>query len=74
MDKFNTISIFVQAAQSQSFSIAARQLGMSPSAVSKAVQTLEGSLGTRLLNRTTRSLSLTEDGFAFYEDACLGVI
>ncbi len=66
MDKFNDITVFVRAAQHQSFSVAARQLGMSPSAVSKAVQRLEEHLEIRLFNRTTRSLSLTEDGAAFY--------
>lgn len=59
--------IFVRAAQHRSFSVAARQLGMSPSAVSRAVQRLEERLGARLLTRTTRNLSLTEDGAAFYE-------
>ncbi|MEO1522538.1 MAG: LysR family transcriptional regulator [Cyanobacteria bacterium J06632_3] len=59
--------IFVQAAKHRSFSAAARQLGMSPSAVSRAVQRLEERLGSRLLNRTTRSLSLTDDGARFYE-------
>lgn len=67
MDKLNTIAIFISAAQYRSFSEAARRLGMSPSAVSKAVQRLEERLGTRLLNRTTRSISLTEDGAVFYE-------
>jgi LysR family transcriptional regulator for bpeEF and oprC len=73
MDKFNDIAIFVRAAQNQSFSVAARQLGMSPSAVSKAVQRLEEHLEIRLFNRTTRSLSLTEDGAAFY-DRCRQIL
>lgn len=73
MDKFNDIAIFVQAAQTLSFSIAARQLGMSPSAVSKAVQRLEEHLKVRLFNRTTRSLSLTEDGSAF-RDRCRRIL
>lgn len=59
MDKLNSLLIFVRAAQTSSFSIAARHLGMSPSTVSKAVLRLEESVGTRLF--------LTEDGATFYE-------
>ena len=66
-ERLDSLVIFVCTAQHRSFSVAARQLGMSPSAVSRAVQRLEERLGARLLNRTTRSLSLTEDGVAFYE-------
>lgn len=67
MDKLNSLMIFVRAAQNRNFSIAARQLGLSPSTVSKAVLRLEEQLGTRLLNRTARSVTLTEDGTVFYE-------
>lgn len=67
MDKFNDINIFVRSAQTRSFSVAAQQLKMSPSAVSKAVMRLEESLGIRLMNRTTRKITLTDDGAAFYE-------
>lgn len=67
MDKLNSLIIFVRAAQHRSFSVAARQLGISPSSVSKAVLRLEESVGTRLFNRTTRAITLTEDGAAFYE-------
>ncbi|MEM8642843.1 MAG: LysR family transcriptional regulator [Cyanobacteria bacterium P01_G01_bin.54] len=66
-ERLDSLMIFVQAAKHRSFSAAARQLGMSPSAVSRAVQRLEDRLGSRLLNRTTRSLSLTDDGVRFYE-------
>jgi LysR family transcriptional regulator for bpeEF and oprC len=66
MDKLNSLIIFVRAAQNRSFSEAARQMGMSPSSISKAVQRLEEELGIRLLNRTTRSVTLTDDGAAFY--------
>ncbi|MEH2181290.1 LysR family transcriptional regulator [Nostoc sp.] len=59
--------IFMRSAQHGSFSEAARQLGMAPSAVSRAVLRLEDELGVRLLGRTTRSLTLTEDGNRFYE-------
>lgn len=66
-ERLDSLMIFVQAAQHRSFSVAARELGLSPSAVSRAVQRLEERLGSRLLNRTTRSLSLTENGAVFYE-------
>ncbi|MEM9153206.1 MAG: LysR family transcriptional regulator, partial [Cyanobacteria bacterium P01_F01_bin.3] len=66
-ERLDSLMIFVQAAKHRSFSEAARQIGMSPSAVSRAVQRLEDRLETRLLNRTTRSLSLTDDGTRFYE-------
>jgi LysR family transcriptional regulator, regulator for bpeEF and oprC len=59
--------IFLRSAQYQSFSEAARQLSMSPSAVSRAVARLEEDLGIRLLQRTTRSLTLTEDGTKYFE-------
>lgn len=68
-ERLDSLLIFVQAAKHRSFSEAARQLGMSPSAVSRAVQRLEERLGTRLLHRTTRSLSLSEDGEHFYISA-----
>lgn len=67
MDKLKSLMIFLRSAQHQSFSEAARQLSMSPSAVSRAVARLEDNLGVRLLQRTTRSLTLTEDGATFYQ-------
>lgn len=67
MDQLTSLVFFTRAAQHRSFSTAARQLGTSPSSVSRAVQQLEERLGARLLNRTTRSISLTEDGAVFYE-------
>jgi LysR family transcriptional regulator, regulator for bpeEF and oprC len=67
MDKLKSLVIFLRSAQLQSFSEAARQLSMSPSSVSRAVAQLEEDLGIRLLQRTTRSLSLTEDGVMFYQ-------
>jgi LysR family transcriptional regulator, regulator for bpeEF and oprC len=67
VDKLKSLMIFIRAAQHQSFSEAARQLSMSPSAVSRAVGRLEDNLGIRLLQRTTRSLTLTEDGAMFYQ-------
>jgi DNA-binding transcriptional LysR family regulator len=61
------MAIFARVAEVRSFSLAARRLNLSKSVVSKHVSKLEKSLGARLLNRTTRSLSLTEIGAAFYE-------
>jgi LysR family transcriptional regulator, regulator for bpeEF and oprC len=58
---------FVQSVQAGSFSAAARILETTPSAVSKRVAKLEDKLGIQLLQRTTRSLSLTADGTAYYE-------
>ncbi len=58
---------FVAVVEQGNFSSAARQLGMTPSAVSKVVSRLEERLGVRLLNRTTRAVSLTEEGRMFHE-------
>lgn len=60
------IEVFVTTADAGSFTAAAAQLNLSTSAVSKGVARLEGRLGTRLFERTTRSLSLTDAGEAFY--------
>jgi LysR family transcriptional regulator, regulator for bpeEF and oprC len=67
MDQLKSLIIFLRSAQYQSFSEAARPLSMSPSAVSRAVARLEEDLGIRLLQRTTRSLTLTEDGEKFQQ-------
>lgn len=69
MDKLSGMSVFASVVEARSFTGAARQLGMSKAAVSKQVSRLEERLGARLLNRTTRRLSLTEVGAAFYERA-----
>ena len=61
------MAIFARVVEANGFSEAARRLGLSKSLVSKEVTKLEKSLGARLLNRTTRKLSLTEIGAAFYE-------
>ena len=61
------MAIFAQVVDARSFSGAARALGLSKSAVSKQIARLEDRLGARLLNRTTRRLSVTEAGAAFYE-------
>ncbi|HKE94680.1 MAG TPA: LysR family transcriptional regulator, partial [Povalibacter sp.] len=67
MNNFSDIVAYVRVVEAHSFVAAAQTLGMSPSAISKAVSRLEERLGARLLNRTTRSLSLTDIGASFYE-------
>jgi DNA-binding transcriptional LysR family regulator len=62
---------FVQTVEAGSFAGAAKKLGITPVAVSKNVQRLERQLGIRLLQRSTRKLSLTEEGRAYYE-RCIG--
>ncbi|MDR6432202.1 LysR family transcriptional regulator [Brucella pseudogrignonensis] len=66
-ERFNGIRAFVQAEQSGSFAAASAVLGLSQSAVSKAVARLEERLGVRLFQRTTRSLSLTDEGRVYLE-------
>lgn len=61
------IATFVQAAESLSFVGAARQLGVSASAVGKSIARLEKSLGARLFQRSTRTIRLTDEGRLFYE-------
>lgn len=69
-ERLHAIRAFVQAVQSGGFSRAAQQLGLSRSTVGKAVARLEQRLQVRLFQRTTRSLSLTDEGLLFYDD-CL---
>jgi len=61
------MAVFAKVVETKSFSAAAARLGLSKSSVSKQVTRLERSLNARLINRTTRRLSLTEVGSAFYE-------
>src|SRR3546814_515354 len=67
------MAVFARVVEAKSFSAAAAELGQSKSAVSKQVSRLEDRLGARLLNRTTRRLSLTEVGAAFY-DRCRRIV
>ncbi|MET3970874.1 DNA-binding transcriptional LysR family regulator [Bradyrhizobium sp. S3.9.1] len=67
MDSLNGIVAFVRAAETLSFVAAGRMLGISASAVGKSVSKLEQSVGTRLFHRTTRRVSLTEEGALFFE-------
>ncbi len=65
MDKVKGVTVFLQTVKSSSFTRAAEQLGVSPQSVSHTVAQLEQSLNVRLFNRTTRSLSLTDEGVRF---------
>jgi len=67
MDRFTSLTAFVHVVESGGFSAAARRLNMSTTMVSNHVQALEDRLGVRLLNRTTRKVSLTEIGRAYYD-------
>lgn len=66
MDKFLEMQTFTAVVDAGSFVRAADTLGMSRAAESRYVAELEARLGVRLLHRTTRKLSLTEEGRAFY--------
>lgn len=67
MDRLTSLMVFGRVVESGGFSAAARRLNMSVTMVSNHVQALEERLGARLLNRTTRKVSLTEIGKAYYE-------
>ena len=69
MDALSGLAVFVRVVEDGSFSAAARSLFLSKSAVSKQVSGLEDRLGARLLNRTTRRLTLTDAGTVLYERA-----
>lgn len=69
MDSLSRIGIFVAVARQESFAAAARELGLTASAVSKQVQNLEAELGSKLLTRTTRKVAMTEEGALFFERA-----
>jgi DNA-binding transcriptional LysR family regulator len=67
------MAVFAKVVEAASFAAAARHFDMSPAMVSKHIQTLEGRLGARLLNRTTRRVSPTEVGQEYYE-RCLRIL
>ncbi len=69
MDRFRALTMFAQVVEQGSLARAADKLGLSTSAVSRHLAELEAHVGARLLNRTTRRLSLTENGQALYERA-----
>ena len=67
MDRFQAMQVFTRVVELSSFTKAADRLGMPRTTVTTAIQHLESLLHVRLLNRTTRRLSLTPDGAAYYE-------
>ena len=69
MDSLGALHAFVQAVEAGGFTEAGRRLGTSASAISKAVARLEDQLGVRLFHRSTRSITLTQEGAIFLERA-----
>lgn len=69
MDRLHTMKVFTAVADNGSFAKAARNLHLSPPAVTRAISALEDRLGTRLFRRTTRNVRLTEAGRRFLADA-----
>ena len=69
MDSVKTMRIFQAIVQNGSLSGAGRQTGLSPASVSRQISALEDDLGVRLLNRTSRRLSMTEAGQVYLERA-----
>jgi len=67
MQDLRTLAIFVKVAERRSFVRAASDLGITQSGVSNAISRLEQQVGTRLLARTTRRVSLTDHGAAYFE-------
>jgi len=72
-DRYNEMLVFARVATLGSFSAAARELDLTPSAVSKLISRLEDRLAVRLFQRTTRSLSLTDEGAIFLE-SCQSIL
>lgn len=73
MNDLNHLHLFAEVAKAQSFTLAARRLNLPKSSISRALQSLEGRLGLRLIERTTRSVTLTEAG-ALYLERCHRVL
>lgn len=73
MDRFDAMRLFARIVERRSFTLAARDLGLPRSTVTEAVKGLEARLGTRLLQRTTRHVSPTLDGEAYYR-RCLSIV
>lgn len=69
MDRFDAMRAFVCVAELQGFGAAARRLGLSPPAITRAVAAIEGRLGIRLFHRTTRRVRLTDAGERYLADA-----
>jgi LysR family transcriptional regulator for bpeEF and oprC len=70
MDRFEAMRAFTQVVESLSFTKAARQLNLHKASVSQQIHQLEDKLGTRLLERTTRSVAPTAEGVRYYRHAC----
>ena len=66
-DTLHEMSVFSRVVAAGSLSAAARELGLSPALISRRLAALESRLGVRLINRTTRSLHLTDEGAAYLE-------
>ncbi|WP_019274844.1 LysR family transcriptional regulator [Vibrio coralliilyticus] len=73
MDKFSDMTLFVSIVKNQGLAAAGRELGLSPASVTARLQSLEARYGVKLLNRSTRHISLTDSG-AMYHQACLDII
>jgi DNA-binding transcriptional LysR family regulator len=73
MDKFESMKAFTRVVEAGGFAAAARQIGLSRSAVNKLVMNLEDSLQTQLLHRTTRKVTPTDAGRAYYE-RCISIL
>lgn len=73
MDRYTALQVFRHVAQLQSFAEAGRRLGLSPAAVSKNMAELEAHVGARLVHRTTRRMSLTEEGKTYLEHVTRGL-
>jgi DNA-binding transcriptional LysR family regulator len=73
MDRLTSLTVFTKVVESGGFSAAARRLDMSVTMVSNHVQALEDRLGARLLNRTTRRVSVTDTGKAYYQ-RCIQIL
>ncbi len=71
MDRFDAMRAFVQVLDSGSYTKAALQLNLHKATVSQQIQQLEDRLGTRLLTRTTRSVTPTQEGLTYYQHACI---
>ncbi|MEL7290346.1 MAG: LysR family transcriptional regulator [Pseudomonadota bacterium] len=73
MDKFADMTLFVSIVKNQGLAAAGRELGLSPATVTARLQSLEHRYGVKLLNRSTRHISLTDSG-TLYHQACLEII
>ncbi len=73
MDKFESMRAFIQVVEAGGFAAAAREMGVSRSQVNKLVAHLEDHLGIQLLHRTTRKVTTTDTGRAYYE-RCLAIL